>query len=535
MKFCYKLLFLLVTLVFISSCARTGRPEGGPKDEDAPLFVTSEPPYESINFKEKEVKLYFNEYIKLKDLNKQLVVSPPLKNRLLITPQGTASKFLKIKILDTLAPNTTYIFNFGNAVEDNNENNKLEGFKYVFSTGKFIDSLTTKGEVADAFLNDKPKKTNLVLYRIDSSYTDSIIYKKKPNYVATALDTTSFKFTNIKEGNYFLIALQEKNDDYIFNPKTDKIGFYADTLSLPKDSVLKNPIVLFKEIQPYIFKRGKEVSKGKIQFGYQGKIKDLKVNLLSKVPDSFKSISRFEMDKDTLNYWFTPIKRDSLNFIVSNDVFIDTITVRLRKKKLDSLTITPSTNGLLQFRDTFYLESNNPIVKIDTSKIQFTDKDTLKVPFSKYIFPKENKIGFIFQKEQKQQYTFRALPAALEDIYQLKNDTLDYHFNTKEIEDYGKITLNVVNSNSENLIIELLSGKDKKLVARRFITSSKTLVYDLLEPKKYIFRAIIDRNKNNIWDTGKYLKKKLPEKVIYFKTEIALRANYFFNETFIVK
>ena len=283
MKFIYKSFFLLLFIPLISSCAKTGRPDGGPKDELAPLFVTSKPPYETINFTSKEIELRFNEFIKLKDLNKQLVVSPPLKNPLLVTPQGTASKFLKIEILDTLALNTTYIFNFGNAIEDNNESNKLEGFKYVFSTGSYIDSLETTGTVTDAFLDKKPKKTNIVLYRLDSIFTDSIIYKEKPNYVTTALDTTKFNFTNLKKGKYLLLALEENSSDYIFNPQTDKIGFYSDTISLPQDSILTKPIKLFKEILPYQFKRAKEVFKGKIEFGYEGEIKDLKVELLSKV------------------------------------------------------------------------------------------------------------------------------------------------------------------------------------------------------------------------------------------------------------
>ena len=401
MKFIYKSFFLLVCTTLISSCAKTGRPDGGPKDELAPLFVTSKPPYETINFSSKEIELRFNEFIKLKDLNKQLVVSPPLKNPLLITPQGTASKFLKIEILDTLAINTTYIFNFGNAIEDNNESNKLEGFKYVFSTGSYIDSLETTGTVTDAFLNKKPKKTNIVLYRLDSTFTDSIIYEKKPNYVTTALDTTKFNFTNLKKGKYLLLALGETSSNYIFNPTVDKIGFYRDTIRLPKDSILTRPIKLFKEVQPYQFRRAKEAFKGKIEFGYEGEIKNLKVKLLSKVSDSFRSISRFEIDKDTLNYWHTPIAVDSLNFIISNDIFRDTVTVQFRKNKLDSLKITPSTKGTLHLRDTFFLKSNNPIVKIDTSKIVFLDKDTLRVKYSNYNSKKENKIGFIFEKKTK--------------------------------------------------------------------------------------------------------------------------------------
>ena len=241
MKYFLKFFLFSILILTFSNCAKTGRPEGGPKDEEAPLFVTSKPPYESIDFDKKEIKLYFNEYIKLKDLNKQLIVSPPLKNPLLVTPQGTASKFLNIKILDTLSENTTYIINFGNAIEDNNESNKLESFKYVFSTGKYIDSLTSNGSIKDAYLENPPKNTNVLLYRIDSSFTDSIVFKRKPNYVTSTLDTSEFNLTNLKEGKYLMIALKESTNDYIFNPKVDKIGFYKDTITLPKDTIIKNP------------------------------------------------------------------------------------------------------------------------------------------------------------------------------------------------------------------------------------------------------------------------------------------------------
>ncbi|MDX6747476.1 Ig-like domain-containing protein [Polaribacter sp. PL03] len=537
MKFIYKTLFLLLSIALISSCAKTGRPDGGPKDELAPLFVSSEPPYETINFKNKEIRLSFNEFVKLKDLDKQLVVSPPLKSPLLITPQGTASRFLNIKILDTLKPNTTYIFNFGNAIEDNNESNKLEGFKYVFSTGTYIDSLVTSGSVTDAFLNKKPKKTNIVLYRIDSTFTDSIVYKKKPNYVATALDTTKFNFTNLREGKYLLLALEESSSDYIFDPKVDKIGFYTDIITLPKDSIITKPIKLFKETQTYRFKRAKETFKGKIEFGYEGKIKDFKVELLSKVPDNFKSVSRFEIDKDTLNYWHTPIDVDSLNFIVYNDKFLDTVTVRLRKNKLDSLNIKPSTSGTLHLRDTFYIKSNNPIVKIDTSKIVFINKDTIRVKYANYISKKENKIGFIFDKKQKENYTLKALPGSFTDVYDIKNDSLNYNFKTVELEDYGRITLNVVNTTSKNVIIDLLSGKDNdQIIERRYVSTSETLVFNLLEPKTYTIRAIVDDNNNRIWDTGNYLLKQQPENIIYYKEELQVRANYFLEgNTFTIK
>lgn len=538
MKIVYRFLFLSVLLIFVTNCARTGRPEGGPKDEKAPLFVTSIPPYETVKFNKKEIKINFNEYIVLKDLNSQLVVSPPMKNPLLISPQGSPSEHIKIEILDTLQPNTTYIFNFGNAVQDNNEGNKLENFKYVFSTGTYIDSLKTSGSVKYAKLFEAPKNINILLYRLDSTFNDSIIYKKKPNYITSTLDTTVFKFTNLRKGDYLMLALQESINDYIFNPVTEKIGFSMDTIQFPRDSVIEKPIILFKEEQPYQFKRAKEISKGKIEFGFEGDAKNMQIKVLSKVPDDFKSVSKFEIDKDTLNFWFTPFEADSLNFAVSNNNFIDTLTVRLRKNKIDSLIINSSISNILNFRDTLFLNSNNPITKIDTSKISLFDKDTIAVKYTTLPSEKENTIGIIFDKEPKQKYSFTAFPDAFNDLFLNKNDTLKYRFITKEFEDYGRITMNVSNVNSKNLIIELLTGTKKNVVVQRnFLTTSESIVFNLLEPKKYTIRIIIDENKNNKWDTGNYLKRQLPEIILYHKeiNNADLRANFFLEENFIVE
>ena len=537
MRIVYRFLYLSVLLLFVTNCARTGRPEGGPKDEEAPLFITANPPYESVKFDKQEIKIDFNEFITLKDLNAQLVVSPPMKNPPLISPQGAPSEFIKIEIIDTLKQNTTYIFNFGNAVQDHNEGNKLENFKYVFSTGTYIDSLTTFGIIKDAKLTEAPKNINVLLYRIDTSFNDSIVYKQKPDYITNTLDTTNFKFTNLRKGKYLMLALQEPVNDYIFNPKTDKIGFVSDTIQLPKDSIITKPIILFKEEQPYQFKRGKEITKGKIAFGYEGDGKNMQIQMLSAVPDDFKSISKFEIDKDTLNFWFTPFEADSLNFIVANNEFLDTLTVKLRKKKLDSLVMSASIKSVIHFRDTFFLTSNNPIIKIDTSKISLFHQDTVAVKYTTLRSEKENKVGFIFEKKPTEKYLFTALPDAFNDIFAIKNDTLKYSFSTKQIDDYGRITLQVNNANSKNLIIELLSGRAQDLVVeRQFIATSKTIVFDLLQPRKYTIRIIIDENKNNRWDTGNYLKKQLAETILYHKEikNAELRANYFLKESFTI-
>ena len=524
-----KIHFLLFAflILFFSQCAKKGRPSGGPKDEDAPLFVTADPPYESINFDKNEINIYFNEYIKLKDLNKQLIISPPLNpaNPSLISPQGSPSKFINIKILDTLKENSTYIFDFGNSVQDNNESNTLERFKYVFSTGTYIDSLTLEGSVKNSFKSEDLKNIKLLLYRLDSSYSDSAVYKRKPDYVTSSLDTSNYKFSNLRKGNYLLVALNDERSDYLFNPKADEIGFLKDTISLPRDSILKDIISIFKEELPYKFKRGKEISKGQLILGYEGKATKINIETLSAVPDNFQTITFPEKDKDTINLWHTPIERDSLIFKVSNNGISDTVVIKLRKKEIDSLKVSRQTTGVLDYKDTLFLSTNNPIIKIDTTKINFIDTDTINILYTPYISKKENKIGFIFQKKFKKTYKLNVYPNALTDIFNTSNDTIISQFKTRSLEDYGEITLDVKNTKKTPVIIQLTDLNDKT-IAQETTSVSKNISFKYLNPNRYKIRIIYDTNNNGKWDTGNYLAKKQPELVEYLPEIQEVRANW---------
>ena len=529
-------LFLIVLVLSFSQCAKKGRPDGGPKDEDAPLFVTANPPYETINFDKNEINIYFNEYIKLKDLSKQLIISPPLnpENPPLISPQGSPSKYINIQILDTLLENSTYIFDFGNSVQDNNESNTLERFKYVFSTGAYIDSLTLSGSVKNSFKSESVENIKLLLYRLDSAYTDSAVYNRKPDYVTSTLDSSNYEFSNLRKGNYLLVALNDARSDYVFNPKTDEIGFLKDTISLPRDSIIKTELSIFKEELPYIFRRGKEIRKGQLIFGYQGKPSNLKVETLSAVPDNFQTIIFPEKDKDTLNLWHSPIEKDSLIFKISNNNIIDTITVALRKKQLDSLTVTKITGGVLNIKDTLFFSTNNPIIKIDTSKINFVHTDSIYITYKAFISKKESSVGFLFEKKFKTSYKLNLYPDALVDIFETSNDTVTSQFRTRSIEDYGEISLSIQNPKKVPVIIQLTDINDVT-VAQETSSENKTISFNYLIPKKYKIRIIYDTNNNGKWDTGNYLEKKQPEPVQYFPEVQEIRPNWVLNEVIKIK
>ena len=155
--------------------------------------------------------------LKIKNLQRQLIISPPMDPAPEVTPLGTASKYITVKINDTLQENTTYAFNFGNSITDNNEENPYSYYKFVFSTGSYIDSLSITGQIKDATLRKPEDFVSVRLYEIDSAFNDSIVYNKLPQYVTNTLDsTTTFNLENLKAGKYMLLAIKDANEDNKF-------------------------------------------------------------------------------------------------------------------------------------------------------------------------------------------------------------------------------------------------------------------------------------------------------------------------------
>ena len=323
--------FITISLVLFQ-CANRGTADGGPKDETPPIITKEEPANFSTNFKANEIQIYFNEYIKFKNLQKQLIVSPPMDPEPEITPLSVASKYITIKIYDTLQPNTTYAINFGESIIDNNEGNPFPFYKYVFSTGSYIDSLSVKGLIIEAFERETAESVSLLLHKVDSAYTDSILFKQKPKYIGITDSLSEFSIDNIKAGSYLLTALKEENTNYIYQPKDDKFGYRSQFVTVPSDTayVLK----LFKQDPEFKFTRARQLAESRIGFAYEGIPDSLSVKLLSDVPDDFLSTTSKEFEKDTLNFWLNPkLDIDSLRFQVTYFSTKDTVTVRMKKWK----------------------------------------------------------------------------------------------------------------------------------------------------------------------------------------------------------
>ncbi|MDE3743093.1 Ig-like domain-containing protein [Maribacter polysaccharolyticus] len=525
--------FLFFIGAALVQCASRGRPTGGPKDVTPPQLVKADPENMSINFKANKIRLYFDELIKLEDVQEQLIISPPLKTTPVITPQGSASKYVEIVIKDTLQENTTYTMNFGQSIVDNNEGNPNRFFTYVFSTGSYIDSLEIKGAVKDAFNQKVDDFVSVMLYEIDSAYTDSTIFKKPPNYITNTLDSAViFTLRNLKAGKYALFALKDGNKNNMFDQNQDKIGFIKDTVSIPTDSTFL--LTLFNEIPNYKISVPSFAAENKIMFGYFGDGKDIDISLLTEIPDTVKTTTLKEFEKDTLNFWFTPFEMDSLIFAVRNETFnaIDTFTVKPRKVAFDSLKIEANQSGSVDFHTPMTLRTNTPLTAIDTSKIWMIDKDSLYVDFTATLDSIQNKVDFDFTKEPEEKYVLGLYPGALTDFFGSQNDTLYIRFSTKSYADYGNLSVNIIARPEDYPMVVQLTKENGEIKRELYADEPQLFEFNRLEPSKYLVRVIFDANGNKKWDTGNYLKGIQPERVTYYPDVIELRANWEMEQTF---
>lgn len=526
-----KISLIVLAITVVLGCAKRGHITGGEKDIYPPKVLKTYPDNFSTNFNAQEIIIQFDEFVKLKDVSKQLIISPPLKNKPEITPYS-ASKQIKIRLRDTLKPNTTYSLNFGQSIEDNNEGNKLQGYRYVFSTGSYIDSLSIKGSVKDALDKETESFVSVMLYEVNETFNDSIIYTENPRYITNTLDsTTTFALENIKEGKYLLIALKDKNNNNRFDPKHDKIGFYNKIISIPSDENYK--LELFKEIPDYKPLRAFEAKKNKLTLAYEGKPENTKIELFNG-KNSLETIITQVPEKDSLNVWYKSIDVDSLLLNVHYANTQKSFNIKLKEKISDSLALSLKSSKRLGFRDNVTFLSATPLVVFDSTKIQLLNKDSLTVSFSTKYDAMNQNLEFLFEKEEKQRYYLTMFPGSVTDFFGQTNDTIKADFSTQNYSDFGNLKIILQNVKEFPVIIQLTDDKGNVQVEYYSVEETEIEFFNL-NPNMYTLRVIYDRNSNKIWDTGNFLKKIQPEKVVYFPDKIDVRANWDVEQIFILR
>ena len=522
---------IALLMAAIYSCATVDKPAGGRSDYDPPVPLSYSPENYSANFKAKKIEVVFDERIKYKNLNKELVVSPPIPDILQrIKPSATMpTKKMEIDLSDVeLLPNTTYTLNFGNSVGDNHEGTAIPNFKYVFSTGEKIDSLTIGGIVEDAFLGNFDPKTVIMLYRVDSTFNDSTIFKERPRYFTRLADQkdSTFRIDNIAPGTYQLIALVNEASNQMYNQTKDKIAFFPRYIELREPETVGYRLRLAQARRPYKIYQGVNQQKGLIQIAVDGlDPQDSILRISPELPDTARDYYLFNKERDTLRYWFTSDEKDSILFAVKrNGSASDTISARIRKPAEVEFKRIISTQGL-ELDGHVFIDANKPIGEINPQYVQLLDKDSLSRPFSlKLDSTTFTRAEILFPIAQSNNYRITILPGAIKSILgEEVKDTARIALKTKSVEDYGMLTVNPVSFHQFPIIVQLVTPDKNTVVKEAILDKPGKAIFKLIVPAKYLLRVIFDTNGNGRWDTVDYLKKQQPEHVQYMNEFITIR------------
>jgi len=524
--FMKRILLLLIISFLVLSCARVGSPIGGPKDTLAPRFLSSNIDTTRINVKRdiKELRIDFDEYITLKDINKNLNVSPPIENITRILPSNIANKYLIIQWSDTLQANTTYNFNFGNSIADNSEGNILRYFNFAFSTGEKLDDLYISGEVKDAFAITKQSNSENKMVVGMYQLKDTIDYKKKPYYITKVDDDGYYELNYLAPGKYKILAFSDENGNSMYDPGKEKIGFRKDTVTVEK-SISGLNLKLYPSKKAFKKPELKEIPGG-ILMTFEGNPTDVKVFSKNEKLQDFKVTHTPK--SDSVRIWFDAVKNnvgqtvtENLKFGYEADGKKDSTSVFYKYNAKNTMTVDNNIGGaLLPPKSDFKLISNYIVDKINPEKWTLKT-DSVSQNFTAKISaanPYEILVQSDFVVGKKYQLTIPK--TTVSSFYEKNTESKRFDFEADKVENYGSLQFTLTNAPKTKYWIQLLDASEK-IVYQQY-TSGTIVKFDIIKPGDYIVRILVDNNENKYWDEADFVNQVFAEdSYIYYKTVVA--------------
>ncbi|MBQ9470606.1 MAG: Ig-like domain-containing protein [Bacteroidales bacterium] len=558
-----------LSVLLLPQCAKVVAPTGGPMDTLAPVMTGSTPLPNATNFKGSKLTFTFNEFIKLDNYQQKLLVSPPLKRPASLVVNG---KRVVLSLNDTLLDNTTYTIYLGDAIKDVNEGNPYADFEFAFSTGASIDSLCLHGSVADAFSNAPLAGIMVMLYAQPS---DSAPYITRPQHVARTQPDGSFHLSNLKPMDYKIVALADRNADYLYNQGVERIGFINGIdlrgyMHSPYDTVVPElpPLRMFAEERAEQRLTNKERPNSHTFSLFFSR---RPVGGFSLEPLGFEPaiepwcVGEPDNNGDTIRYWIT----DTTLFA------LDTIGVMLRYKKTDER------NLLHPNADTVLLICHECIMSRRQTKRRGKQSEPSDQPSSKpkagtistsvpangvvkpnqplmltlpypaqlahpdgavlLLLPDSIPVPIAIQPDSLSPLKYHIAPewkpssayalTVLPHTFALYNgqplDTLRLSLKGVNPEQLGEVRLKLSGFDTP-VMAELLTEQGK--MVERSVAQSNIVTFKYIQPNKYKIRLIEDANGNQQWDSGRYLQGQQPERTFIYEAEgsevINVRANW---------
>lgn len=564
-------------LALLGACANMAQgPTGGLRDSLPPVYKTSNPLPNSLNFKGDKVEIEFDEYVQLKDGFEKIVVSPPTKSPFVAKAVG---KKVVVEFRDTLMANTTYTVDFSNSIVDNNESNPFNEYFFSFSTGDVLDSLSMSGYLLNAKDLSPAAGVYVGAYK---QHDDSVFVTKAFDRIAKTDENGRFTLRNLEPVPYRVFALNDVNSNYYFDQPGESVAF-LDSVFTPvmienvrfdtiyKDSVtidtvksvrsvkyLPDSIILQlfeEEIVRQSFKKAEFTSETTVELYFENYEKQVpEINPVNFVSDNWAVVEP-SFTTDTIKIWLRDsnvVKLDTLrfelvyqktdsasNFVEARDT-VQLIQNRKKAKRRDDKKqtfLTCSSSKSVEVYNLPRIEWSAPVDFVQDSVVKVeVQKDTLweMVDFRLVADSAVNARSYLLEAEWEvgASYRLHIDSASVTDIYGNCNDKTELKFRIKNKEEYSTLKFKVQGV-ADSAFVELLNAKEQ--VKRVEKLRNGEVFFKNVHPGEYYARLVVDSDNDGLWTTGKYIENRKPEQVYYFSKTLKLRANWDVEEDWDVK
>lgn len=578
---------LLFATAFLSRCASMMTPTGGPRDTIPPVIVRMDPDNFSVNRPTTghgKIYIEFDEYVQIKDQQKEFFTSPQMKKKPLVSLRGRG---VVVQLRDTLEENTTYALNFGSSIRDNNEGNPLYSMRYVFSTGPEVDSMVLSGYTADGYKADSVSKSFIWFFPADSvewvPQYDSTVFKYKPSVIGRAETNGIFIAQNLKPIDYRVYAIQDKNDNQIYEPGSDQIGFAEGVYNpakMPDFTIWYDSVRQYVTAQPQLYLRmftdkafrrqllseTERPLQHKALLYFSAAHPRVERIRFDSIPDEAVIVDPQTVGRDTIALWFnvpsaslpdslkgeiTYFKHDTLNRLLEvteplklNWRLIETKEQEREREKNErdrrkaeeagEEWVEPEKPNPFAFKlpltgevnpeEHLTVEFDYPLARLDSTAVLLTTTDARNqvedVPVHFVRDTARLRRWYIRAPwTTGSQYTLTIPAGAITDIAGFSNDSIVGKYTVYDPEKFATVKIHVTGRDDTTKYIIQLLDGSNSLKQEKRDVVTGDVQFNYVPAGEIKFRIIEDRNGNGKWDTGNVVERLQPERAEIYANE----------------
>ncbi|NVO83633.1 Ig-like domain-containing protein [Hymenobacter terrestris] len=538
-----RIAFLLITAGTLGSCAAISSPEGGARDTTLPKLISSTPANGARNVTGQSIRLEFSEQVQLTDLAKNLLVAPVLDpaNTYKIREDRTS---VTLTFEQPFRPNTTYSFNFGEAISDITEKNKAANVSVSFSTGAQLDSGAVRGSVV-GLLSQQPAEGVSVLLYPEADTSD--IKRGVPTYLARTDKQGDFTFRYLKEGRYRAYALADKNQTNRYE-EPEAIGYQpgGELLTVgPRPDTLRFVLTKPDSRRPLVTTQKSAATDQRISYN-EGLLTATLAplgNATTPPPALQEAVQLTERNRTAVLYRTAGLTEGRYLLAATDsagNVARDTIAVKFADpptkapKPVPAYTIEGSPKEVYRqgqvkfvFTEPIRLDPKKPIGTLVEDSLK---RRPLRLPQDGSLSPDRSTLTVNLDTKAQKTVTLLLDSTAIQSITGRLLGLRPLKLKVVDQTTTGTLS-GPIQTTAKRYWVQLLDEKGQVLLS--LDTPKGSFRFDNIAPATYRLRVLIDSNQDGRWQGGDPDLKAAPEPVFLFPKPLTIRSNFDNVETLI--